>query len=402
MYKRESRGSNRICLIDFRLSGHHPLYLSCFAQSFQMLGYSVDIFSPEVSKCQEKLLQTLPSLDLSNIRFVHTDASTNGQKRTLGCRCFFKLIKLQKEIELQEQAEGFRYTLVFFALLDDVAHVDFKLPYLLKSPFTKKFSGLLISPREKVLVKRPYIYDLLTTNFIQRRSANIHEVGVLVEDVQAEVEKILQRKTTLYPDFCLETLQVNVESSLKDNLAKRIKNRIVTGLFGSIFPRKSVDLLFECLQNSDPDVHFFVIAGKIKWSTFSPDQQKMMNEVISNPPENLLISDEWIESEAVFDSVFQMCDVIFAYYRNFTKSSNIITKSACYGIPIIVDSRHLMGERVQKYKLGYAKSEGEVIEMYRQNKLIPFEFDEKLLEEFRATHSVKRLPEIFGNLLQTI
>ena len=398
--QRISQEGSRICLVNFRLSGHHPLYLSCFAQSFLELGCVVDIYSPERSKCREKLLEVLPSLDLSNINFVHTNASTYGYKRILGCRSFFNLIKLQHEIELQENVEGFSYELVFFAFLDDVTHVDFILPYLFKMPFTKKFSGLLIDPHNRVLKKRSVFSNFLTTSFIERERAKFHEIGLLVEDVQAEVEKKLRRKTTLYPDFCLDVTQENIDSSLKRNLVNRKKGRIVTGLFGSIFPHKSLDLLLECVDNSNPDLHFFIIAGKIQWSKFSSGQQTLIKKYISESPENLLICDEWIESEAVFDSVFQMCDVIFAYYRDFIKSSNILTKGAFYNIPVIVNGSYLMGERVRKYKLGYAISESEVIEMYAKNTWRSFEFDEELLKEFTATHTVRRIPEIFTELLE--
>ena len=398
--KRKSHGGNRICLVNFRLSGHHPLYLSCFTQSFLELGYVVDVYTPETSECRKKLLEVFPSLDLSNTNFVHTDASTCGGKRLLGCRSFFNLIKLQQEIELQEQAAGFCYKLAFFAFLDDVAHVDFILPYLFKLPFTKPFSGLLIDPHNRVLKKRSFVSNLLTTSLIERKRVKFYEIGLLVEDVQAEVENKLLKKTILYPDFCLGVSQKYIDSSLKNSLATRKKGRIVTGLFGSIFPHKSLDLLLDCVDNANPDSHFFIIAGKIQWSKFSPDQQTQIKKYISESPENLLICDEWIESEAVFDSVFQMCDVIFAYYRDFIKSSNILTKGAFYKIPAIVNGSYLMGERVRKYKLGYAKSEAEVIEMYRRDKWHSFDFDEDLLREFTAMHNVKRIPEIFTELLR--
>ena len=398
--ERISHGGNRICLINFRLSGHHPLYLSCFVQSFLELGNVVDIYSPEISECREKLLEVLPSLDFSNINFVHTSASTYRSKRLFGCRSFFNLIKLQQEIELQEHVEGFCYELVFFAFLDDVAHVDFILPYLFKLPFTKMFSGLLIDPHNRVLKNRSFVSKLLTTSLIEREQAKFHEIGLLVEDVQAEVEKKIRRKTILYPDFCLEIAQDNVDSLLKKQLTSRKKGRIVTGLFGSIFPHKSLDLLLECVEKSNSDLHFFIIAGKIQWSMFSSHQEMQIKKYVMNSPENLLICDEWIESEAVFDSVFQMCDVIFAYYRDFIKSSNILTKSAFYRIPVIVNDKHLMGERVRRYNLGYAKSEADVVEMYRNDNWHLFHFDEKLLKEYTATHTVRRIPEIFTKLLE--
>lgn len=394
-----SRNSKRICLVEFRLTGHHPLYLSYFAQSFQKLGYDVDIYSPDVSKCKEVLKQALPSLDLSNITLMHTDAATPNQKRIFGCRSFFHLIKLQREIEQQESTKEFSYELVFFAYLDDIVHVDFKLPYLLKTPFTKKFSGLLMAPRDRVLKKFPFPIDYFTTSLVERKYANFPELGLLVEDVQTEVETKILKKTVVYPDFCSQTPLEKVESPLTKELARRKKNRVVTSLLGSIVPHKSVDLLFDCMNNSNADKHFFIIAGKFHRPAFSNDQWELIQKVISNSPENLLVHDDWIESEAIFDTIVQMSDVLFAYYRGFKKSSNILSKGAFYKIPVIVSDKHLMGNRVHKFKLGFAISESLVVELYKQPEWENFKFDESRLKEFLYLHSVNRIPEIFSDLL---
>ena len=64
-----------ICLVDFRVTGHHPLYLSHFTKAFQSLGYDIDIYTAEVEKCRELLLQALPTLELSNTCLLYTSPS---------------------------------------------------------------------------------------------------------------------------------------------------------------------------------------------------------------------------------------------------------------------------------------------------------------------------------------
>lgn len=388
-----------ISLVDFRVTGHHPLYLSHFAKAFQSLNYDVDIYTTDVGKCRELLLKALPCLDLSNISFLRTNAATHTQKRKFGCRSFFQLIELQQEIEQQEKVNGVKYETVFFAYLDDIAHPDFNLPYLFKTPFTKKFSGLLMAPREKTLERPAFPLHFFLTSIIERQNADISELGILVEDVQSEVAKKLNRKTVVYPDFC-STNAVNLtDFPLVERLLKQRTDRLVSSLLGSIHSHKSVDLFLDCIYTADPAKHFFVIAGKFAWHSFTSDQQELIKEVISNPPQNLIVHDNWLESEVMFDTIVQLSDVLFAYYRGFKKSSNLLTKGAVYRVPVVVSNEHLMGERVRKYELGYSLSEPQVLDLYKQSEWEKFEFNETLRSNYVKIHSVDRISDIFANLL---
>ena len=388
-----------ICLVDFRVTGHHPLYLSHFTKAFQSLGYEIDIYTAEVEKCRELLLQALPTLELSNTSFLHTNAATHTQKRKLGCRSFFKLIELQREIEQQEKKSGTRYEIVFFAYLDDIAHADFKLPYIFRTPFTKKFSGLLMAPREKTLERPAFPLSFFLTSIIERKNADIPELGILVEDVQNEVSEKINRKTVVYPDFCSTNQSKPHEFPLVERLLECKKDRLVSSLLGSIRSHKSIDLFLDCINNADPAKHFFVIAGKFAWHSFTSTQQELIKKVISTPPENILIHDDWLESEEMFDTIVQESDVLFAYYRGFKKSSNLLTKGAVYRVPVIVSDEYLMGERVRKYELGYSLSEPQVVDLYSQSEWKHFEYNEPLRSSYVKIHSVDRISDIFANLL---
>lgn len=391
--------NNSVCLVDFRLTGHHPLYISHFAQAFQKLGYDVDIFCSDTKKCEELLLKALPSLDLNGITFIHSDAAAKKQKRVLGCRSYFRLIKLEREIERQEKVKENNYALVFFAYLDDVVHIDFILPYLIRAPFSKNFSGLLMNPGVRTLKDVSLLVSLLTTSLIERKNSAFSELGLVVENVRSEVENKIGKKTVIYPDFCSHTRLSQIKSPLENQLETEKKGRKVTCLLGSISPHKSIDLMLNCLKVSDPKEHFFLIAGKINWHNFEGIQHDKLKEIILNPPENLLIYDGWLDSEAEFDTLIQKSDLLFAYYRDFKKSSNVLTKGAFYRVPVIVSNKYLMGERVRNYKLGYALEEQEVVALYKQKNLEKFHYDEKLVEEFVYKNSVERLPEIFSDIL---
>ena len=56
---------------------------------------------------------------------------------------------------------------------------------------------------------------------------------------------------------------------------------------------------------------------------------------------------------------------LFAAYRNFTGSSNLLTKAAAYGKPILVSQGACMGRRISEYGIGIAIPE-ENIEACRE------------------------------------
>ena len=161
-----------ICLVDLRLTGHHIFYLANFANVFQMLGYSVHILTSDTNKCFDEMKKAMPDISYEHISFIQSNVVTNRSRRILGCRTYFNLLKLEKEIAKKERIENLRYELVFFAYLDDFSHIDFKLPYLIKSPFNYKFSGLLMAPRDRLLKSMSYPTKMLTTSFLKDRHAN--------------------------------------------------------------------------------------------------------------------------------------------------------------------------------------------------------------------------------------
>ena len=394
-----AENARRICLIDFRLSGHHTFYLANFASAFMRLGCEVHVFTSDTSKCKEMMSLSLPELETDLLSFFETVSSPVNGKRRWGCRAYFNLTSLQSEIEVYEALKKIEFDLVFFAYLDDVSHKEFFLPYLFRSPFTKKFSGLLMSPRDKILrtVRAPF--NKLATTFIEQSDISCKEIGLLVEDVGDQVEARTGRSIVVYPDFCSSVPLERVSDPLCETVAIRSAGRKITSLLGSIQPHKSIDLLHKCLQTADSSEHFFVVAGYFHRTHFSSSDWTSIESLMQNPPENLLIHNGWLESESVFDSLIQQSSFLFAFYRDFRKSSNILTKGAFYKKPVIVSDQYLMGARVKKYHLGFARTEQEVPALYEGDTLANFRFDNVKRERFVALNSVNRLDSIFQRLL---
>jgi hypothetical protein len=70
------------------------------------------------------------------------------------------------------------------------------------------------------------------------------------------------------------------------------------------------------------------------------------------PPSNLYIYPEYLLDERSFNDVIALSDVIFAVYRDFARSSNMLSKAAYFKKPLLVADDGLMGRRVKQYQIG--------------------------------------------------
>ena len=393
---------NNICLVDFRLTGHHPFYLATFLHYFQPFASNLCVFSADTERCRESIENALPSLDLCDIEFVHSGVVNSNFKRTWGARSYFKLRELERDVEQYESKVGYEFDFTFFAYLDDICNEDLIFPYLVQLPFRKKFSGLLMSPQDKLLYKRKFPLNYLTTTFLKQVDANFDHIGILTEDVKQEVERKLSKHVRVYPDFCSLSVHAHSDRDLVSNIQSRSSGRLVTSLLGSIQAHKSVDLFLRCIEVADSEKYFFVIAGKFNRNSFADKDWEVLSTAIENPPENLLVYDKWIENEAIFNSIIQYSDLLFAFYRNFRKSSNIVTKGAYFRVPLIVSDQYLVAQRVKNYKLGYAVSEEILVEMYRDSEIGKFDYDESARQKFIEIHSAGILSDIFSELVHSI
>lgn len=399
MASKNSKVPTNIALVDFRLTGHHSFYLASFAKAFTDLGCEVHIFTCDTAKCFDTISAAIDDLSFC-IDNIHLSKASLMTKRILGCRSFFRLKQLENDLNHVEETKNIEFDLVYFPYIDDLVQFDLKYPYWFQKPFKRQFSGLLMEPRTRLLNRPKGILKHLTTTWLEETAEEYQELHLLVEDVLPEVRNLLCKTTIHFPDFCSNPGPAPDNDPLLSKIDQRRNNRTLTSLLGSIHPYKSIDLFLDIVEAADPTKHFFVIAGKI-WKDKLPAAQKSQLEShIKNETENLIILDQWIPSESVFDGIVARSDLLFAYYRNFKKSSNILSKAAFYGKPCIVSDKYLMGNRVNKYQLGYALSELHAVKLYKKGHPTHHKFDPNLLEQYNAQHSYKNVENIFRSLLQ--
>ena len=390
--------NKNIALVEFRLSGHHPYYLATFARQFTEIGCNVDIFVHDIAECRQKLLNAIPNLKLDNIGIHETSAASMG-KRILGCRSYFRLKVLNQDLNEIEEKHNKSYDLVFFPYIDDLVQYDLKLPYFLKTPFKREFSGLLMEPRSRLMEKPGFPINLLTSTWLELPGSDYKELGLLVEDTTSQVSKLLGKPVVHYPDFCSTGHTAQPNDTICKEITTKRNGRYITSLLGSISPYKSLDLFLECVNEADPQKHMFVIAGYIWKNKFSTETLARLEPLFNSQRENVLVFDQWIPSEAVFDTIVQYSDVLFAHYRNFRKSSNILSKAAYYSKPAIVSDKFLLGQRVSEYKLGFSLPEDEIPALYNTDFISNWTTDSEKREQFVSVHSESRLESIFQHLV---
>ena len=97
--------------------------------------------------------------------------------------------------------------------------------------------------------------------------------------------------------------------------------------------------------------------------------------------------------------------MVYAAYKDFPNSSNILTKAAVLKKPVIVSDGYVMAERVRKYGLGEVVTEGDAEDIAKTLKRMLAEGYSENLEsrarwdEYHSVHAVERLPECFEQLL---
>jgi hypothetical protein len=156
----------------------------------------------------------------------------------------------------------------------------------------------------------------------------------------------------ILPDVTDESLPA--ATRLTEEILQKAKGRKIIGLIGGQDRRKGSFLLFEiarCCRHKKS--WFFLFSGKMNYAK-SDRELESLKKIIGDQSawENCFFHFEHLTDESHFNAVVDICDVIFAVYRNFPFSSNIMTKAALFNKPMVVSAGKLMAHRVNKFDLG--------------------------------------------------
>ena len=162
-----------------------------------------------------------------------------------------------------------------------------------------------------------------------------------------------------FPDVTRESMKIKPLLDL--DLRKLSNGRNIVGLVGALDGNKK--LIQEFLDASkDPRLedYYFVIAGEVYEATLEKATLSEIRSLSDSFQQNLYIYDKYIESEVDFDYLISQVDILFACYKNFDSSANILAKSARFRKPVIVRAGTWIGQITEQYNLGLAISNPDV------------------------------------------
>ncbi len=166
------------------------------------------------------------------------------------------------------------------------------------------------------------------------------------------------------PDITYSTVP-DYPSPLVKKIKKRAAGRIIVVLGGAIGRQKNLASWFNVIELADPIRWYFVQVGEIYEEALTVEDKIALNRKLLNPPENFFIINGFINEEEIFNDIIRASDIIYAVYRDFTLSSNMLSKAACLKKPILVSENYLMGERVNHYGIGRAVDERDAHKIYQ-------------------------------------
>jgi len=136
--------------------------------------------------------------------------------------------------------------------------------------------------------------------------------------------------------------------------------RPIVGLLGVLSARKGVLNFLRAAAGIDAGEAFFLMAGELDRSSFSPSEWEELTRLIGNLGRgNGSFHLHRIDRASEFNGYFDLCDVHCLVYGRFYHSSGLLAKAAAFGKPVIVARGHCMGERVEKYGLGMTVAEND-------------------------------------------
>lgn len=182
----------------------------------------------------------------------------------------------------------------------------------------------------------------------------------LDEDVCDTYSKVLPNKKFVYIPDIVDDKIPSGSSAMAQEIRKKAGARKIIFLGGTIGGQKNLSRWLGLRRYLSSDEWYFVLVGEINRATLTEADEMALAEISASPPSNLYFYDRYVEDEKTFNEIISMASVIFAVYREFKISSNMLGKAAAFNVPILVAEQHLMARRVLKYGIGTVTNQSDV------------------------------------------
>ncbi len=388
------------CILIYNpLSGHGHLdsWNAMFISLLLSSGYHVLALTPNVSALRERL-QLSGQLSASKLEILDWDVL----RPTLAQRIIDKAkrlaIKLKEKLTKSDQ---------------EFIESDPELNYLEPLEFVQRVNKALASSNAKPSLVLNMYMDLYRTD--QRRwdeaqtyltmhgcapwigvrfipsaypiegyykTSSLRGVCFLDQAVVKSYSETLPEKQFIYLPDITNTDLPQVDSARAIKVKRLAQGRKIVFMGGTISTTKNLSKWLSVIECADPSRWFFVQIGEIHQDSLNEEDLQAYKKIMMSPQEHLYVESSYLPDERAFNEMIACSDILFAVYRDFKISSNMLGKAASFQKPILVADQYLMGERVRHYGLGQAVSQDDATQMYAA--LCELIVQEPNLERFNA------------------
>ncbi len=396
-----------IAFVDLFWEGHHATYLKLYSKIALELGYRVLVFCLEKNEMEKWGHDNLSTRSEYFYVYKIKNKYPLLHPGYVSSKFFSSMLKiLGRWINISNLLKKNRYCpdLTFFCWMDSYLINVFSINLILDRIFPYKWSGLYFQPMDMLIPKKKYLQNIFFNRNSIFKSRYCAGVGILIENIKNKLQLNIKRKPVIvFPDI------VDVKNSddyyLIKEIKKKAKKRKIIGLLGSLGKWKGMLSLLEVARISKERNWFFIFVGQLEKESFTKEELYYLYNC-KKSFENIFFHFERIPNESEFNSSIKICDALFAVYENFRFSSNILTKSAFFKIPVIVSKNYCMGERVRKYNLGKVVEESSPLECYNAlNEIFVLNnlkdnSNKFKFEEYKEHHSIEKQKSIFTRLME--
>lgn len=399
-----------IALIDWNWMGHHPTYFTEFAAAMARADAEVVPFCANPEDFNNRLSEMAENHALRNRICIaeHVNGPKPSKFRPARWRGNYEAIRLfgglGRQLRDWERQNNRKIDLVFFACIYDWEFAHFSSS---ERFFGFPWTGLYLHARSLRMPGMASPYRTLIPRPEKVFGGRLLRSIALLDEGVIEKMRLITRSGNVFafPDVANESLPK--EGALNWGLAHKIKDfaagRKIVTLVGYLQQTKGVEEFVELAKHPSMRNTIFFLGGEPGLDGFDEATKSRLQNAWEQTP-NLWAHLQRLPEESL-NAVVASSDVVFAAYRNFPNSSNIMTKAAMFERPIVVSDGFLMAERVRHYCLGEVVPEGDVqVLAYSVAKMLEPNYINRLRSDarwadYKKDHSAASLEHAMKSLL---
>lgn len=392
-----------VALVDWQSVGHHQTYLGLITKAFLAQGHHVIACSPKpealLAFVHENLPQAEANLTLEPLTERHDNAAViqpfREELTRKGARRWQETLEVLNRVRTRT---GLVPDFVFFPKVD--AWLQGMWTAATAERFPYPWSGIYFHPLH---FRRRLTYMPLRRGWLEPdavlRTSMCRTMTALDEVIAVKLQQKINKPVFHFPDFTDES-SPDMSLPTVQKIQQMAKGRKIIGLLGALEDRKGIFTLLDAAKQASDQPYFFLFAGQ---TVMGETETKKFAASIEAAGENCYLQLGRIADEKEFNSLVNLCDVVFAVYKSYPFSSNLMTKAALMRKPVLVATGALLEERVKRYRTGLAVPENDSHAMLAAIRTVSrVEYAPSVQPQYEAyftEHSCERLGRVLAEIL---